>query len=383
MRLPADTDHSGRDLGQEELELLRNVLVSGQLSGRGPQVRQLERDFASRYDSPCCRAFINLSAAVAGCLAVVGVRPGDEVIVSPFAGRPLISAILLHGAAPVFADVDPLTLSLTRCAVAACLSPRTRAITVSHSFGLPADVDAIRAAAPGVPILEDSSQAFLARIFGRPAGTLGELGIFSLHQESHLTAGEGALVLTADDELARRLTEYRDQGSDSLQDEPLFAAPQTNMTELQAAVARAQLCKLEGCVARRQRAADELNGLLIDVQGLTLPIAAPGCTHAYARYVIQVDPVLIYGGAEALAADLAHAGIPSYTLPAKLACDWDIAAMRCGRAHDVPNARRAAQNLLLLPWNEFYDPPQIQFLANELIQAVGRRAEPLRLHAGA
>lgn len=383
MRLPADTDHSGRDLGQEELELLRNVLVSGQLSGRGLHVRQLERDFAARHESMCCRAFINFSSAMAGCLVLIGVRPGDEVIVSPFASRPLISAILLHGAVPVFADVDPLTLSLTRCAVAACLSPRTRAVVVSHTFGLPADVDAIRAAAPGVPILEDSSQAFLARIFGRPVGTLGELGIFSLHQESHLTAGEGALVLTSDQELARRLTEYRDQGADSLHDEPLYAAPQTNMTELQAAVARAQLYKLEGCVARRQRAADELNRLLIDVQGFTLPIAAPGCTHAYARYAIQVDPLQIYGGAEALAGDLAQAGIASYTLPAKLACDWDIVAARFHRGPDVPHARRAAEHLLILPWNEFYDPAQIHFLANELIQAARRRAEPLRLHAGA
>ncbi|MCL6545538.1 MAG: DegT/DnrJ/EryC1/StrS family aminotransferase, partial [Bryobacteraceae bacterium] len=286
MQLPSDADRSGRDFGAEELELLREVIESGTLNcTRGTQVAALEAEFAARYGVPYCRAVSSGTAAIHAAIAAIDPEPGDEIITSPVTDMGAITPILYQQAIPVFADVDPVSLNVTPETIAAQITPRTRAVVVTHLFGNPCDVPGIlQVTGPrGIPVIEDCSQAYLASFGGRLAGVMGAIGVFSLQQGKHITAGEGGLVITCDAALARRVRLFSDKawGYGDPAPDHYFLALNYRMTELQGAVARAQLRKLDDFVERRRRSAAHLSFLLADLPGFTLPAAAPGAVHSF------------------------------------------------------------------------------------------------------
>jgi perosamine synthetase len=398
MRLPSDADASGRDLGAEELALLREVIESGTLNcTRGTQVNAFEREFADRYGVPHCRAVSSGSAAVHAAIAAVDPEPGDEVITSPITDMGAITPILYQQAIPVFADVDPLTLNVTPDTVAECFSPRTRAVVVTHLFGNPCDVVGIRrlADARGIPVIEDCAQAYLATQDSRLVGTIGSIGIFSLQQGKHITAGEGGIVITSDDALARRVRLFSDKawGYGDPAPDHYFLALNYRMTELQGAVARAQLGKLDHLVEQRRRSAARLTDLLDGVQGLTPPAVTPGGEHTYWRYSLTVDPDVVSGGADALGTALQDSGIrsnPRYIRKPAFECEViasqkTYGASRCpyscfsgegaqppknGRSH--AGARRGLETVLVLPWNEKYTGEHVEFIASALRASAAR-----------
>src|SRR4029450_6361671 len=145
MTLPSDADHTGRDLGTDELALLREVIESGTLNcTRGTQVKEFERAFAARYGVAHARAVTSGTAACHAAIAAIDPEPGDEVVTTAITELGAIAPILYQLAIPVFADVDPVSLNVTPESVAAHITPRTRAIIVTHLFGNPCDVVAIR-----------------------------------------------------------------------------------------------------------------------------------------------------------------------------------------------------------------------------------------------
>src|SRR5438105_12190019 len=246
MVLPSDQDSSGRDLGAEELELLEQVIRSGTLtSTNGAFTRTLEERFAATLGVKRAYACASGTAAVHVAVAALDPNPGDEIVTTSITDMGALTPILYQGAIPVFADVDVKTCNVTAASIEARLSERTRAIVVTHLFGNPCDMPAIEelAAARGIPLIEDCAQAYLARSRGRLVGTIGAVGCFSLQQGKHITTGEGGLVITDDDALARRMRLYVNKawpyGEASPDHE--FLALNYRMTELQGAVARAQL----------------------------------------------------------------------------------------------------------------------------------------------
>ena len=313
MQLPSDADRTGRDLGREELALLREVIESGTLNcTKGTQVKAFEHEFAARYGVPHARAVTSGTAAMHTAIAAIDPEPGDEIITTPITDMGAIAPILYQQAIPIFADVDPVSLNVTPEAVAVRITPRTRAIVATHLFGNPCDVLGIKrlADARGIPVIEDCAQAYLATVGGRLVGTIGAIGAFSLQQGKHMTTGEGGVVITADGGYARWMTLFSDKawGYGDPRPDHYFLALNYRMTDLQGAVARAQLGKLAGVVARRQRAAERLTALLADVDGLVLPRALPGATHVYWKYPLIVDPAAVRGGADALGAALKARG---------------------------------------------------------------------------
>jgi dTDP-4-amino-4,6-dideoxygalactose transaminase len=394
LQLPSDQDASGRSLGEAELVALRAVIESGTLtSTKGSYVKGLEARFASLLGASHAVACASGTAAVHCAVAGVDPEPGDEIVTTPITDMGALAPIVYQNAVPVFADVDPVTGNVTAETIRAACSDRTRAVIVTHLFGLPCDMTAIRAVADdvGVPVIEDCAQAFLARAGDAYVGTLGEYGCFSTQQGKHITSGEGGLVVTSDAARAHFVKRFVNKAwdYDNSPTDHDFLALNYRMTELQGAVLCAQLEKLDAGVRHRIACASHLNERLAGVPGLTVPEPAAGDTHVYWRYALMVDPGEVPGGTTALAAELKLGGIASapryiqkpafrcgvfanqntfgnsrfpFTLARPEAVDYDAARF--------PGTFEYLDRVLVLPWNERYTIEDVDRVADALIAAV-------------
>jgi dTDP-4-amino-4,6-dideoxygalactose transaminase len=396
LALPSDQDASGRTLGAEELALLAEAIHSGTLtSTKGSFVKRLERRFAELLEVKHAWACSSGTAAIHTAVAALNPEPGDEIITSPITDMGALAPILYQGAIPVFADVDPRTCCLTAETIEPCLSARTRAIIVTHLFGNPCTMGPILAlaGARGIPVLEDCAQAFLARYQGRPVGTLGTVGCFSLQQGKHITTGEGGLVVTDDDALARRMFLFINKawGYGDPQPDHYFLALNYRMSELQGAVGVAQLDKLSGAVRRRVAAARRLTELLDSLEGVEPPWVEPGNLHTYWRYCLRTDMGAVPGGGTALARHLKERGIasaPRYIQRPAFEFEvfqkqrtfgssrWPFTLAR-PEALDYCRARfpgtfAALDDILVLPWSECYTDEHVEYLSESLHAGVAR-----------
>ncbi|NED95708.1 DegT/DnrJ/EryC1/StrS family aminotransferase [Phytoactinopolyspora alkaliphila] len=312
---PGVSDAAGRRLGEEEIRALERVVRSGQLNSTvGGETREFESDFADYYGVEHVVASSSGTSALHLAVAAVDPEPGDEIIATGLSDAGTILPILAQNAVPVFADVDPSTGNLDVASVRARISSRTRAIIAVHLFGQPAPVAELRELADqhGLILIEDCAQAYLTRCApdGALAGTVGHLGCFSLQQSKHITAGDGGLTITDDHALARRARLFADKAWPRDTDERthLFLGLNYRMTELQAAVGRAQLPKLAAVVEDRRAAAKPLTALLRDLPGVS-----PGLDEgaAYWLFPVFVDPDIVRVDAREFARALAAEGIPA------------------------------------------------------------------------
>jgi len=299
-----------RPFGEREVELAAQAIRSQNLFGPGgTMVPELERRFAALYGAERAVASTSGTAAIHVALGALNPEPGDEVITAPITDAGTIAPILYQNCIPVFADIDD-TYNMDPRDVAAKLTPRTRAIIAVHLFGNPCDMDAMRAVAArgGVALVEDCCQAHLTEYKGRLCGTLGDIGCFSLQQSKHMTCGDGGLTITRDAALAERMALFRDKGWPRKPGARGYVLLGLNyrMTELQGAVALAQLDKVGDVVRRRNELGDLLSALIADAPGILPAPVTPGGRHTYWSYgfrVLGAEPARF---AEALRAE----GIP-------------------------------------------------------------------------
>jgi perosamine synthetase len=393
-RLPSDQDASGRSFGEDELDLLREVIESGTLTAtKGRMARDLAGRFAAllgtRHAFPCASG----TAAVHAAIAAIDPEPGDEVVTTPITDMGALTPIVYQGAIPVFADVDPRTGNVTAETVAHRLSDRTKAIIVTHLFGNPCEMGPITALAAdrNLPVIEDCAQAYLASAGGRTVGTIGAIGCFSLQQGKHITTGEGGVVVTDDDALARRIRLFIDKAWAYGDPEPdhEFLALNARMSELQGAVALAQLDKLGPAVDHRIEMADRLTKSIDGIDGIEAPWVRQGDRHVYWRYVLRVDPGIVPGGPTAVADALKGydvASAPRYIQKPAFRCGvfseqrtfgssrWPFTLAR-PEAVDYsedrfPGTFTALDSMLVLPWNERYEPHHVDHLATAVADAV-------------
>ena len=206
--LPSDQDATGRTFGPEELEAVRQCLATGTLtSTKGSFVKQLETSFAARIGAKFAYACSSGTAAIHCAVAALNPEPGDEIITTPITDMGALTPIIYQGAIPVFCDVDPHTCNVTAETIAKCISPKTRGIMVTHLFGNSCDMRPIMELAKrhGIPVIEDCAQSYLTTYGDQYVGTIGAIGCFSLQQGKHITTGEGGIVTTSDEALARRI----------------------------------------------------------------------------------------------------------------------------------------------------------------------------------
>jgi perosamine synthetase len=387
-RLPSDQDATGRNLGEEELTLLRDVIASGTLtSTKGLAVQAFEKRFAAMLGVKHAFACASGSAAVHCAVAAIDPEPGDEIVTTSITDMGALAPIIYQGAIPVFADVDPHTYNVTAESIARVLSPRTRAIIVTHLFGNPADMDVILALARGrgIPVIEDCAQAFLARSDGHYVGTLGTVGAFSLQQGKHITTGEGGIVVTNDDALARRIYLFINKawGYGDPHPDHTFLALNYRMSELCGAVALAQLEKLDRIVARRRALAHDLDIALAGVTGVETPVVHAGAEHVYWKYAIRINERAIEGGVNAVAALLRERDIftaPRYIQKPAFMCEvfqaqrtfgnsrWPFSIAR-PEAIDYdrkrfPGTYEALEHVLVVPWNDRFTDDDVAYIAD-------------------
>ncbi|WP_207000504.1 DegT/DnrJ/EryC1/StrS family aminotransferase [Trinickia mobilis] len=288
--------------GEEEWQAVREPLMSGWLT-QGPKVAAFEKMFAERHQVAHALAVTSCTTGLHLALAGLGIGPGDEVIVPAFTWVATANAVLYCGATPVFVDVSRENFNLDIPAVAAKVTPRTRAVIAVHLFGLCADIDALRAVLPdSVAIVEDAACAAGAAWAGRPAGSLGTVGVFSFHPRKSVTTGEGGMVTTQDAELAERMNQMRNHGA-TISEEQRHHGPRPwllpdfdllgynyRMTDLQGAVGVVQLGKLDAFIDERARWAEFYREALSGIEWLRLPQAPVGARHGWQSYVTWVDP---------------------------------------------------------------------------------------------
>jgi dTDP-4-amino-4,6-dideoxygalactose transaminase len=275
-------------IGEEEIAAVAETLRSGWLT-TGPKTAELEQRFADYVGAEHAVAVASGTAAMYLSLLALGVGPGDEVITSPITWPATVNVIVHAGAAPVFADVRDSDLNIDPEQARALVGPRTKAILPVHLAGQPADLDPLWEL--GLPVVEDAAHAVESAYRGRKIGGLSAATCFSLYATKNVAAGEGGLVTTNREDVARAIDELRlmRRGHGSLYD-IVVPGYKANLSDVLASIALCQLDKLERHRLIRLRHFDAYDAAVAELDGIE-PLARDlRDTHALHLYVVRIDP---------------------------------------------------------------------------------------------
>lgn len=301
-----------RVIGEEEEKAAVEVIRSGILSKYlgcwaddfygGPQIRALEKEWAQYYGVKHAVAVNSATSALYCAAGALGLNPGDEVIVSPYTMSASATAPLIYNAIPVFADIEEEYFCLDAQSIEAHITDKTKAIIVVDIFGQPYDADKINEIAKrhGLKVIEDTAQAPGAVYKGKYAGTLGDIGIYSLNYHKHIHCGEGGIAVTNDDELADRMRLIRNHAEAVVEAKGVFNLNNMigfnlRMTEVEAAIAREQLKKLAGLLEERRNNVAYLENKLKALPCITFPKTREECVHSYYVHPIKYISELMGG----------------------------------------------------------------------------------------
>ncbi len=360
--------------GEREEQLLLEVLHSGNWGAlSGDKVDTFAAQFAAFQGAKYGVCVPNGTMALELALRAVGVQPGDEVITTSYTFIATASAALGLGAKPVFVDIDPDTCNIDPAKIEAAITKKTKAILPVHIGGQPADLDGVRevAARHGIPVVEDAAQAWGAAWNGQPVGALGALGTFSFQASKNLTAGEGGIVLTNDDELYERCWSLHNVGRvrDGAWYQHEILGWNFRMPEWCGAVLIAQLERLPAQMPVREAAARYLDEILTDIPGITPLTTDPRVTrHARHLYLARYDSAAFGGRSRteflnALRAEGIEGASPGYTpltkSPAITRALTDLFGANAVREiAPCPVAEQATDEVIWLPQNILLDDQQ-------------------------
>jgi perosamine synthetase len=280
--------------GKTELKQLGEMLKQGTLFyWKGPQTELFKKRFKEvcpvKYAQTCSSG----TAAIHTAVAAAGIGLGDEVITSPITDIGTVIGVLYQQAVPVFADLGKGTHNLDVADVQRRITPKTKAIIAVHLTGNPCDLDALMALAKkhDLVLIEDCCQAWGAQYRGRPIGTVGHIGCFSLQNSKHITCGDGGIVGTSDERFGPLLQPFGDKGSDrsGKRKFPMFAT-NYRMSEPQAAVAAAQITRLEKIASHRARLGKILTENISDLPGIIPHEVHPEDRHVCWFYMFRIVP---------------------------------------------------------------------------------------------
>ncbi len=297
--------------GSAELEAARDVLESGKVNyWTGNHCREFEAEFAAYHGGGQAIALANGTLALELALRVLGIGPGDEVVVTPRSFFASASCCAMVGASPVFADVDANSQNITADAIAAAITPKTKAVIVVHLAGWPCEMPEIMSLARerGILVIEDCAQAHGARIDDRLVGTFGDIAAWSFCQDKIMTtAGEGGMLLTRDESLWEAAWSFKDHGKSwqrvQAEDHPpgfrwLHESFGSNyrLTELQAAIGRLQLGYLDDWISKRREHATRINQGISDIPALRTTLPSDREFHSYYKFYAFVHPSKLRDG---------------------------------------------------------------------------------------
>lgn len=301
-------------LDGNEKRYLLECIDTGWISSEGPFVGAFEEKFAAMVGRKHGIAVTNGSAAIDAAVEALGIGPGDEVILPSFTIISCISQIVRAGAVPVLVDSDPATWNMDVSQVEARITPRTRAILVVHTYGLPVDMDPLLAVAErhGIAILEDAAEMHGQTYRGRPCGSFGAISTFSFYSNKHVTTGEGGMIVTDDDAIAARCRSLRNlcfQPGRRFVHEAL--GWNLRMTNLQAALGLAQIEQLDRTLARKREIGARYTARLSDLDIVQLPLPSTDyAQNVYWVFGMILDDTLPFDAEEAMRA-LGRQGVGS------------------------------------------------------------------------
>ncbi len=355
------------NITEDDIAAVADVLRSGMLV-QGPNVERLERAVAEYIGVPHVVAVSSGTAGLHLALMAMGIGPGDEVIVPAYSFPATANAVELVGATPVFVDIDDATFNIDVSQIESVLTPRTKAILPVHEFGLACDITEIVALAAehGIFVIEDAACALGSAENGGFAGSLGSIGVFSLHPRKAITSGEGGLLATADDAIAGKLRSLRNHGIEAIDGRADFTSVGLNyrLTDFQAALALSQFARFEPNLARKGELAAIYSTKLGGETKIKLSAQPDGKRHAWQTYQVLLDDKL---DRDMVISKLADAGIGSnygaQCIP-DLAFYQERYALDCER--HFPNAMRAWRQGLALPIYEKLSDKDVAFVADSL-----------------
>jgi len=383
------------DYGEEEVQAAVEVLRSGKYARQsGSKVCIFEKAYADRFGVKHALAVSSGTAAIHVALAALGIGPGDDVINTSHCFIGTATPVVHAGAVPVFADIDPRTYNIHPKSIEKKITPYTKAIVPVHLNGCPADMDPIMdiARRHNLFIVEDAAQAHGAKYKDQLVGTFGDFGCFSFWEDKLMTtAGEGGMILTNDDQLAKMARMVHHHGelkSDGAyyKGERLYhhtiLGYNFRMTEVQGAIGLTQLNKLDGYIQKRRENAHKLTSLLSRVEGILPPYEPEYAYHVFYKYIIRLDRAQINATAKEFVDALSAEGIPSsrrYPTPlhqqpvftqhvgfggSKAPYESPWYAGKTDYGSGLPNAEQLPEELVRLVMRPTYSSDDLQDMAN-------------------
>jgi dTDP-4-amino-4,6-dideoxygalactose transaminase len=352
MQIPFAKPH----LTGREGALVAEVIASGWVS-QGPKVRAFEEAFAARVGAAEAVATTSCTTALQLALYVMGVGPGDEVIVPSLSFIATANSVWQCGATPVFADIDPATYNLDPDDAERAITERTKVIMPVHQVGLPADMDRFLELGErhGIAVVEDAACAIGATYKGRQIGSMGPLACFSLHPRKVITTGEGGMITLNDPAIADRLRKLRAHAMDvsdlarhAAKDIVIESYPErgwnSRMTDMQAQLGLCQLEELDWILERRRALAERYSAAIAHIPSLEAPFEPDYAVRTWQSYCVRVNDRSPVGRTE-LMRRLLHDGIPTrrgvmtiHEEPAYAAADVSL-----------PHSEAAARDVVILP----------------------------------
>ena len=317
---------------KDEIAAVKRVLQSGKVNyWTGNEGRLFEKEFAASIGVKYAVAVMNGTVALEAALMALGIGKGDDVIVTPRSFIASASCAVMRGAKPVFADVDRESQNITAATIEKVITRRTRAIIAVHLAGWPCAMDEIMTLAKKhkLAVIEDCAQAVGAFYKGRQVGSFGDAAAFSFCQDKILTTGgEGGMVVTNKKEIWSKVWSYKDHGKsyDAVYKSDIKPGPSfrwlhesfgTNwrMMEVQSAIGRIQLQKLEGWIRKRRRNAEILTNAFLNIPALRVTVPPDNVVHSYYKYYVFLRPEMLKKGwdRERIITAINNLGIPCFT----------------------------------------------------------------------